>query len=112
MIKVNVMGYYMQTLKGKGWKIIPLTGYNDIDVKALRKRGKTIILIEYINVYLTVDIEHNVDVFFKGLEAMLTKFDAKEIYLPGGDDFEIPDLFTEFCQENAIRINLIYSKMI
>ena len=48
-----------------------------------------------------------IDEVFKNLIETIKRFDAKEIFLPGGGDILIPEFFEDFCRENGISIHII-----
>jgi hypothetical protein len=107
MIKINVMRTFLNRLKDRGWKNIIVKWYTDNDNQVLRRGEKNIIVIDSINVDSSVDIKPQIDEVFKNLIETIKRFDAKEIFLPGGGDILIPEFFENFCRENGISIHII-----
>ena len=110
MINVNVMRSFLNRLRDSGWKNINVRGNTYQDTQVLRRGNKSIICVENINVEASGDIWPQIDEFFKSLMETALKTDAKEIFLQGGNDFDLPRDFRDFCSDNGIKIHLITLK--
>jgi len=107
MIKINVMRTFLNRLRDRGWKNINLRGYTNNDNQVLKRGDINIVGVENINVDSSVDIRPQIDELFKSLIEIIKRSGAKEIFLPGGGDFPIPDAFKDFCSEYGISIRIV-----
>ncbi len=101
------MRAFLNRLRDRGWRNINLRGYTDSTNQVLKRGAITVIGIESINVDASGDPIPQIDAFFNTLIELFERTDAKEVFLPGGGDFPIPEVFLEYCHAHGIKINLL-----
>ena len=107
MIKLNIMPVFLNRLRDRGWRNIPVRGYTDKNNQVLRLGEDSVVVIESIVVDPSADMMRQIDERFKTFIELIKRGRAKAIYLPGGGPVQIPPFFIHFCEEHGIQIHLI-----
>ena len=107
MLQINVIRGFLNRLRDRGWKSINLRGYTNLDTQVLKRGDKSIVVIESITLDPSVDVNPQVEEFFRNLIELIEHGTAKEIFLPGGGDIAIPATFKDWCDKNDVKINIM-----
>lgn len=106
MIQVNVMSSFQNRLLDRGWKNVNVRGYSSLDTQAMAKGKQHIVIVRNCTVDASVNILPQMEAFFHHLHHLLELTQAKEVFLPGGGSFPIPNFFKDFCVANGIKLHL------
>ena len=107
MIQINVMRTFINRLRDRSWKNIRVRGSNLEDANVLTRGKQTIICVENICIDTTVNLQPQIDEHFNNLKDLINKTEAKNLFLPGGGDIQLPSFFSQYCEENHVNIHLI-----
>lgn len=107
MMTINVMRTFLNRLMDRSWKNINLRGLTSQDIQVLTRNKQTLVCVENIYVDTTVNIQPQIDELFRNLMEVINETEAKDVFLPGGGDVQIPAFFKQFCEEHGINIHLI-----
>lgn len=107
MIQVNVMSSFQNRLLDRGWKSVNVRGFSSLDTQVLVKGKQHIVVVQNCTVDASVNILPQMEAFFHHLQHLLELTQAKEVFLPGGGIFPIPNFFTDFCVANGIKLHLL-----
>ena len=107
MIKINLMRTFINRLTDRSWKNIRVRSSNLEDAHVLTRGKQTIICLKNIYIDTTVNIQPQIDELFNNLADLINKTDAKDIFLPGGGDIQIPNFFSKYCEDKHVKIHLI-----
>jgi hypothetical protein len=107
MLQINIIRGLLNRLRDRGWKNINLRGYTDNEIQILKRGDKAIIAVEAIVLDPSVDIIPQVEAFFRNLIDLIEHGTAKEIFLPGDGDISIPTFFTDWCDKNDVKVNIV-----
>ncbi len=107
MLRINVMGIFINRLKDRGWKEVPPKNKSGKSPSVFQRGDKELIVQEIIQVDPTVDISPQIEEVFLSIIDLVKKSNRPEVFLPGGGDVPIPEFFKDFCLENGIQIHVI-----
>jgi len=107
MLQINIIRGLLNRLRDRGFKNINLRGYTDNDIQILKRGDKSMVAVESIFLDPSVDINPQVEAFFRNLIDIIEHGTAKEIFLPGDGAISIPSFFKDWCDKNDIKINIL-----
>ena len=107
MLQINIIRGLLNRLRDRGFKNINLRGYTDNDIQILKRGDKSMVAVESFSLDPSVDINPQVEAFFRNLIDIIEHGTAKEIFLPGDGDISIPAFFTDWCDKNDVKVNIV-----
>jgi len=107
MVQANIIRGFLNRLRDRGFKNFKLKAYTDNEIQILKRGDKFIVAVETIVLDPSVDIMPQAEAFFRNLIELIEHGTAKEIFLPGDGDISIPSFFKDWCDNNAVKIQIL-----